>query len=244
MISAGLEITEDTQVGIYCIVNKLDGKSYVGSSVQIPIRTYNHRRYLRLGEHNNNYLQSAWNKYGEENFEFKIVELCEAGQLSKLEEFYLQFTQAKDGLGYNMSTNTLRDPEHFAMMVKLSSEERCVPVRQFDLEGNFIAEYESMKAAEAATGVSRSNIGSCLGARVRFSAGGFLWTRDGAPPTLGRIQKYYKKQIEQLDMNGNSIAIFDSLSDASRSLRCSEGSVSMVTRGVRNSCGGFKFRYI
>ena len=59
--------------GIYKIVNKINGKYYVGSSKDvINYRWIHHKRALRSNRHKNDYLQNAWNKYGEDNFEIII----------------------------------------------------------------------------------------------------------------------------------------------------------------------------
>lgn len=60
--------------GIYCIENTLDGKKYYGSSMQIEKRLKQHRDGLRKGHHINLFLQRAYNKHGEENFLFTLVE--------------------------------------------------------------------------------------------------------------------------------------------------------------------------
>ncbi len=62
-------------VGIYKIVNRVNGKYYVGSSNNIFHRVeYRHKRALRENTHWNSHLQWAWNKYGEVAFDFIVVE--------------------------------------------------------------------------------------------------------------------------------------------------------------------------
>ena len=64
--------------GIYKIINKINGKYYVGSSVNI--KDYPNNRWsrhiadLNANRHHNDYLQRAWNKYGQDAFEFIIIE--------------------------------------------------------------------------------------------------------------------------------------------------------------------------
>lgn len=61
--------------GIYKILHKPSGRYYVGSSNSVIRRmVYEHRKMLVLGVHFNARLQNAWNKYGEVQFEFVIVE--------------------------------------------------------------------------------------------------------------------------------------------------------------------------
>ena len=77
--------------GIYKIENKINGKIYIGQSNNIYKRWYSHKNSLRRNVHDNDYLQNAWNKYGEENFEFSIVEICEndVDVLNSREQFYI-----------------------------------------------------------------------------------------------------------------------------------------------------------
>lgn len=59
---------------IYQIVNKRNGKKYIGSTVNPNKRKARHFRELENQNHHSIALQRAWNKYGEENFYFEIFE--------------------------------------------------------------------------------------------------------------------------------------------------------------------------
>jgi len=72
--------------GIYKIVNTLNGKCYVGSAAYLIKRKRVHWSSLRLNKHHSRYLQQAWNKYGEEAFEFRIVGKCSIENLVWLEQ--------------------------------------------------------------------------------------------------------------------------------------------------------------
>ena len=63
--------------GIYIILNLENQNIYVGSAVVIRKRWWEHRTALRCGGHDNSHLQRAWNKYGENAFEFKVWIFCE-----------------------------------------------------------------------------------------------------------------------------------------------------------------------
>ena len=64
----------NTTMGIYAIQNTVNAKRYVGSAVNLRKRWNNHRSYLRKNKHENQHLQSAWNKYGEAAFLFEVIE--------------------------------------------------------------------------------------------------------------------------------------------------------------------------
>jgi group I intron endonuclease len=75
--------------GIYCIVNTNNQKKYVGSSKNIYQRLQKHRAYLRKNMHENRKLQNSWNKHGEDNFQYFILEFCFEEQLLEREQFYI-----------------------------------------------------------------------------------------------------------------------------------------------------------
>ena len=75
-------------IGIYVIQNKINQKVYIGQSWNIQERLTEHKRNLRLNQHNNQHLQNAWNKYKEENFKFDI--LCDLSWINELDNIHAQ----------------------------------------------------------------------------------------------------------------------------------------------------------
>lgn len=75
--------------GIYAIVNKIDGKKYIGSSWNVGYRWGKHVSLLNKGKHHSRHLQNAWNKYGGENFDFVILATCPRVDLITREQEYL-----------------------------------------------------------------------------------------------------------------------------------------------------------
>jgi len=75
--------------GIYQIRNRVNGKRYIGSSVNLRKRRRNHLSSLRLGQHPNPHLQAAFDKYGEVAFAFEVLECATAENLIECEQYYL-----------------------------------------------------------------------------------------------------------------------------------------------------------
>jgi len=75
--------------GIYKIRNINNNDCYIGSAKNINRRWNRHRCGLRNNKHENIILQRAWNKYGEENFIFEILEECMVEDLLTNEQKYL-----------------------------------------------------------------------------------------------------------------------------------------------------------
>lgn len=98
--------------GIYKIINRINGKYYVGSSKDIygGSRGYigrwkQHKNELNKNIHKNLHLQNSWNKYGEQNFDFVIVENIEPirKKLLKVEQKYLDVAKLEKNKIYNVS---------------------------------------------------------------------------------------------------------------------------------------------
>jgi len=87
--------------GVYEIENSLSMKRYVGSSVNIENRWRRHKTDLRKNRHHSQYLQRAWNKYGENSFAFNVLVVCERRFLQEYEQWYLDNKNCE----YNVSDN-------------------------------------------------------------------------------------------------------------------------------------------
>lgn len=89
--------------GIYSITNLKNGKVLIGCSKNVYTRKNCHFHYLRNNKHGNAYLQAAWNKDSEANFEYKVLELCESDSLFELEDKYCKVFNSHDrNFGYNI----------------------------------------------------------------------------------------------------------------------------------------------
>lgn len=62
--------------GVYAIINTVNDKLYIGSSINIEARWAVHKSGLKRGN-GSKHLQRAWNLYGNSIFEFVILEECE-----------------------------------------------------------------------------------------------------------------------------------------------------------------------
>ena len=95
---------------IYLLRNKANGKVYVGRTSKFNFRKKLHINNLRANRHTNKMLQDDFNSYGEENFEFEIVEESEKGfGRSHIEHNWMKKLKTYDSsFGYN-----IKDPYFF-----------------------------------------------------------------------------------------------------------------------------------
>ena len=90
------------EIGIYRIVNKVNGLTYVGQTKEKFQRRYwLHRWELRNNTHDNGHLQNSWNKYGENNFYFEVVEICQKEEIDDQEIYWIKYFRNHGG-AYNI----------------------------------------------------------------------------------------------------------------------------------------------
>lgn len=84
-------------IGIYCILNRLNGKRYYGQSLNLEYRM----SFLERNSH----LNSSLEKYRRDNFEIFVVEECTIDELDERERFYISRDDTMDpSLGYNKTS--------------------------------------------------------------------------------------------------------------------------------------------
>lgn len=129
--------TSHQRCGIYCIKNKITNKIYIGKSKNIYKRIHQHLYDLRKGRKDENrYLKNSWNKYGEDNFEYFVLEFLEENEelVAERELFWMTELKAVDKkYGYNLrqdsSTKMIVHPDTIALISKRIKKEWVDGVR-------------------------------------------------------------------------------------------------------------------
>lgn len=90
--------------GIYAIFCISNSKIYIGkTSLNFRERARQHFASLRRNDHENQYLQRAFNKYGEECFVWAALEHCPTDQLNERETYWIRFLSARSPHGFNLT---------------------------------------------------------------------------------------------------------------------------------------------
>ena len=73
-------------VGIYIITNLINGNRYIGQSIDIKRRFWDHRC---ISHETNRHMKHALKKYGKENFRYEVLEECDVDALDERETYYI-----------------------------------------------------------------------------------------------------------------------------------------------------------
>ena len=88
---------------VYEICNKINDKRYVGSTANVKRRHEQHLWALRNNRHHSPKLQHAWNKYGADAFNFRVISNENSkAEMIELEQFLLD-EAALASSGYNIN---------------------------------------------------------------------------------------------------------------------------------------------
>jgi hypothetical protein len=167
--------------GVYIIINNVNNDCYVGSAKNLYRRLWYHRNLLFRNNHLNKHLQSAINKYGINNFEFKILHILPIKDITilmKLEQSYIDSYKPKYNIqpfaylnrGYKHSEEAIEKIRRSGIGRRTNNK----IIYQFDKQVNFIKEWDSIISASRNLLINSTNI-HLVCKNVRISAGGFIW---------------------------------------------------------------------
>lgn len=211
---------------VYCHINKVNGKRYVGITCRIP----EHRWQGGAGYSHNKHFQAAIQKYGWDSFDHIIMhsglthqEACE------YEKQYIKQWNLRDTtFGYNLTdggegcTGRILSGETKA---KISASHigigKSVP----------LSNEHKQKISEALTGVPHPHIG---GKRRPFT-----------DAQKQRVSDAHKKPVAMYGTDGTLIRIFESATDGANFVGLKTyGDISKCCHGKRKTVGGYVWRYV
>lgn len=92
------------KMGIYKITTIHNNKIYIGKTEDRFIERYwSHYWHLKSNSHYNQYLQNVFNKYGDEDFVFEVLEECDCNSNIMEKEIHYISIYNSMSIGYNMT---------------------------------------------------------------------------------------------------------------------------------------------
>lgn len=197
------------KTGVYTITNLVNGKIYVGSTKQsFKERWACHLCLLKGNKHINTHLQSSWNKYGESNFKFEILEKYPIELCLSMEQYWINMLNVCNRkFGYNQNVlstgrfgSKLSEESKRKIRKARSKQENCgqIVILKFNLCGVFLKRYSSLKIASIENNnIGTSNISKCAKG-IYKTCGGFIWKYEN-------ILKIRKNRANQLLINKKEV---------------------------------------
>lgn len=237
--------------GVYCIRNLIDGKVYIGSSVSMRRRLCHHSQDLKNKRHSNFYLQASYDKYGDENFEFIILELVEdQTKLTLREQFYINFYRSSDrSQGFNLVCNAFRIKHSEETKKRISlknkgrkrSKEHCEKMKTYMPRGENHCRWgvkwtdeERKQISLRQRGEKAPNYGRKFGPETRAKQSAFR---------KGKTHNHsFCRPILQLSLDGELLNRYESFKEVNDKF----GSISGVKKACKVNCGisiGFRWMY-
>lgn len=251
--------TPDALCGVYKITNNVNGKVYIGQSINIKNRWKDHINALNRKNSRCTLLQRAWNKYKQENFSFEILELCLEDELDDVEIKYIEFYDAINN-GYNIEPGGNKN--------KHLSEETKQKLRESHL-GKIASDETRKKMSESRMGDKNPMYGQTHSEETRKKISNANKGRTGHPcsdyqkecarlANLGKeVSEETRKKISEankgnIPYNKNLRPVycielnkvFENASSAGKELSIRSGNIIACCEHIRKTCGGYHWMYV
>lgn len=208
-------------IGIYCIKNTINNKMYIGLSKDIKSRISYHKY---ASKNKNNHLYLAIRKYGWENFEYSILEVCEEKYLCEREIFYINKYQTfNEEYGYNKTfggEHYIFTEEQINKIIDSKTETEGRKIVSINIDNNEIKTHLSLRGYCRDENKDQGTILDVLRKR-RPTAYGMIWFYEDEFDKNFNLNEYMKssqksKKIYQFDLNGVFIQEYESSAHASK----------------------------
>ena len=225
--------------GIYCIENMTNNKKYIGQSKNINDRWRRHISELNHGTHDNDYLQKSWNRYGENNFKFYILERCNESELDEKEIYYIDLHNTLDrSYGYNLKTGGQNYGVKVSSYVrkKLSDALKQTYENNEDLKlkrkNDALKQWSNLDVKEKITGSNNGMYGKhhTEEAKQKMSA-----MKKGKPSPKQNQTPVYCIELDKT---------FTNATEAAKELSIHGSMILQVCYGNRKTCGGYHWKFL
>lgn len=205
---------------VYKATNKINNKVYIG----ITTKTLEHRKriHIRDSKTKNTYFYRALRKYGENNFEWEIIDSAETmEELEELERYYINLYDSFNNKkkGYNSTSGGHN-------LYEITDEERHNRSKRAKGKNNPMYGVESPMKGKHFTEEHKSKISNALKKSYR-------------PHVVGGSNPSAKKVI-----NLDTKEIFETLTDASKKYGISRQMIGKVCNGHNKTAKGFRWAFI
>lgn len=233
-----MEITENLHIGvIYMFTNKINGKKYIGQTVNERRRYLEHKR----GKDKANYhLDNAIKKYGIEAFNYEILNTIIASskegliqQLNRWEVHYInKYNATNYDYGYNVAVgggaNGLGKQYWLGKHHTEETKKKLSKIHK----GSFLSDEIKKKIS-----IASNRMWASEEYRKKHKEG------MGKYFDNPNLKHHLAKKTIQYDLDGNFVKEFESLTEAALKMNCDKALIMRVCQGKAKTAKGYKWKY-
>lgn len=212
----------------YCVYKHTcpNGKVYIGITSNMK------RRWRAMGQeyHSCKKFYYAIRKYGWINIKHEILHenLCKKDAENLEIEYIAKYKTTNPKYGYNMTSGGAGVPNH-------SGYRR---VNQYTLDGKLVKTYNNIREATRELGIADGVISNiCRKKKGHKTIKGFIFRYEGDSLDLDLLIRPDCENIYQIDENKNIIKKYNSITDATKKINASSGSISRAIKTHRKYKG-------
>lgn len=222
---------------IYCIKNKINNKKYIGQTVNIKKRWYEHTN-LRKDRNKHMIIDKAINKYGKENFDYYIIDETDNNINADLLEkkYTLEYNTLKPK-GYNIQKGGRN--KHGSW--------NSIPIVVYKLDGTYIGEYESSSEfARIFPQYDERGVNCCRKGITKRYKDIMVYDKNKnikIKPYINPINKDKRKKVYQFDFDGNLLNVFNSIQEATIKTNGNRTGIIGCCKGIYKQSKGYIWSY-
>lgn len=223
--------------GIYCIENITTNKKYIGQSIDINDRWRRHISELNHNSHHNDYLQKAWNKYGDKDFRFYVLEYCDKDELDKKEIYYIDFYNTTNRkYGYNLKSG--------GQYHNYQTEEVKIKISESNKKAYQNQELRNIRSIDALKQWSNPKIKEKI-----IGSNNGMYGKHHTEETKRKISEN-RSGIKSYRRNTTSVFCielnqkFEDATEAGKELSLDGSGILKVCQGKRKTCGGYHWKFL
>lgn len=170
-----------------------------------------------------------------------FVKVCPLSEFEKYEAEYIKLYSSNKLT--NSDENGQGNKNRKKDILNGVSKKMSRKVYQYDLNGNFIKEYRSVRLAASELGLNHSNISRCCNGIYRHT-GGYIFKYEITNNIKLENPNAVKKLVIEVDSNGLEINRWLSIMSCSRDINFDHGNLSRVCNGKSQSIKGRFFKFL
>ncbi len=223
-----------------------NGKQYVGITKNTPkTRWANGNGYIKNTEMFDNIKHYGWDNIEHIIFNDKGILYTEEEACYIEKCLVYDWNLINPEFGYNLRSGGKGSYNFFPSKI-LEHRKNSVsnkPVIQYDLDGNKLREYFSIKEASRKNDISTSRISLCCHNKS-FTAGGYMWEFltgdiDNVKPFINPSEK----PVIQYDLDRNKLREYGSITEASKDNNIDSSGISKCCYKKLNHMGKYQWRF-